>query len=230
MYNLNMKPAIEFRKVNISRNQQRTLSDVNFQIDTGHFVYIIGTNGSGKSTLIHALLGLTEIESGDIRIFGKLNTQDNVAAHIGYVPQYSGIDRNFPISVTEMIDLTCTKGSGCPTDAKGHLEFFNAGHLADRPIRNLSGGEFQKVLIARALVNNPDIVILDEPVNNLDQQSQKNLLHKLKELSQKQNKTIIIISHDHHLIEGEDYILSISEGSVKPLNGSIVEKTNHKHE
>ncbi|KXK26830.1 MAG: Zinc import ATP-binding protein ZnuC [candidate division WS6 bacterium OLB20] len=222
-----MNAAVHVKDMSVSAFGQTILRDVNLDVAAGSFTWVVGANGSGKTTLIRTILGLIEQTAGTVMIGGKLRTQQVIAQQVGYVPQYNSIDRRFPITVKEMIELACTQGPACPTDPVGHLRTFDAEQLVDRSLEKLSGGEFQKVLIARALVNDPGIVILDEPVNNLDQESQDTLLAKLKQLNSMSGKTVIIISHDHHLIGKQDSVLLVAE---KTVTASSPEKVLHMEE
>lgn len=223
--------AISINNLKVIRGGHTIVSDVTVNIAKASFTYIVGANGSGKTTLIQAILGLIPLDSGKVKLFGEPRTLATTAKYIGYVPQYNTIDRSFPITAREVIELACIQGTHCPTSPKGHLELFEAGHLVNKPIKSLSGGEFQKVLIARAMVNDPEILILDEPVNNLDQKSQRALITKLHELSENEAKTVLLITHDHHLIDQEDdAVLLVSDRTVSAGIGKKMLKTLEHHE
>lgn len=208
-----MSQAINVQSLQVRLDQYDVLSDLNFTIDQGNFVYILGDNGSGKTTLIKTILGLIKPTSGSISIFEQPLSQDMVAQHIAYVPQRSEIDRTFPMSVEEMIRLECEHAHTCELGADGHLEAFASSELKSRRISQLSGGEFQRVLIARALVTSPDILILDEPFNNLDKNIQETLYLLLQELNS-EGKTIIVITHDHNLISQDSKLLLLEQGRI----------------
>ena len=213
-----MTNAIKVENLFVDYGKYPVLEDVNFKIEQGEMVYIFGANGSGKSTLIKSILGINSPSKGSIEIFGKKNTPNNVSKYCGYVPQYSSIDRSFPISVREIIDLECSVGNTmCSQSPQSHLSVFGAEHLLDKKLDALSGGEFQKVMIARALTSDPEILIMDEPINNLDDGSQKELIKFIEELNEKFKKTILIISHDFNIIrhDSNNKILYVSQGHVR---------------
>ena len=228
--------AISVKDLSLTLGGHQVLDNISFTINQGDLTYILGANGSGKSTLVKAILGLINYDQGKIEIMGKESTQDIVSRYVGYVPQYSKIDRNFPISVQEMIDLECTYGDNCHVGAAGHLAFLDSQHLVKRKISNLSGGEFQKVLIARAFVKDPQIMIFDEPINNLDHNSQDELLRLLKKINEENSKTVIIISHDHQIINRRtDRILYLSNhkvlsGDTEEILAKHLSNPEHKHD
>lgn len=180
------------------------LQDVSFQIQRGDYTAIIGPNGGGKSTLIKLILGLLEKDNGEIKLFGQTPSL-SALKKIGYVSQsISKLDENFPISVKEVITLgliankplftRITKSDEARIDAV--LLKMNIRDLKDAKINELSGGQRQRVMIAKALVNDPQILILDEPNTGVDKQSQINFYALLKELNEKENITILFITHD----------------------------------
>jgi len=175
--------------------QHTALSHVNFTVEEKEFIGIIGPNGGGKTTLIKAILGLKKIDEGRIVVDAK--------EVVGYVPQVSTFDKGFPISVMDVI-LTghLPKKIKFGHRFKGHDEShalrvmtqLGIDGLASRQIGQLSGGQMQRVLIARALMNHPTVLVLDEPTASVDQGTKVDIYEMLKSL----NKviTIIIITHD----------------------------------
>lgn len=194
------------------------LKDCSITINQGDFILITGTNGSGKSTFAKALLGLIPKMSGSIS-FDPDSLKKPLSRFIGYVPQYTDIDRSFPISVREVISLGCVKGLSCPLDPEEHLTSLASGYLIDRKLSELSGGEMQRVLIARALINDPKIILLDEPTNNLDTESQQRLIDLLRRLHN-EGKTVMLITHDHNLIDlfTEVRVLHFQDGHVSEID------------
>lgn len=191
------RPLIKIKNLNSGYGNQIVIKDNNIEIFEKDFILITGTNGAGKSTFVKTLLGLIPVKSGKIE-FNSQKVVQPMSSFIGYVPQYIDIDRTFPISVREVISLGCVKGANCPLDPEEHLKDLGSEYLIDKKISDLSGGELQRVLIARGLINNPKVVILDEPTNNLDAESRSKLISLLKKLN-KQGKTVIIITHDFNL-------------------------------
>ncbi len=187
--------AIQIEKVTIKYNDKIILQNLNFDIDRGTLNFILGGNGAGKSTLIRSIMGLHKNYQGTIKIFSKPNNQKTISKHIAYVPQYINIDRTFPITVKEFIWIECHLKKSCPVGILGHLKLFNLQNLKDKKISELSGGQFQKLLIARSLISNSDILILDEPTNNLDKKAHEVLSQIIKEQLEN-NVTIIIVTHN----------------------------------
>jgi zinc transport system ATP-binding protein len=212
---MNKIKAVTFENVSIELDKIEVIHNANFSIDQGEFVYLLGSNGSGKSTLIKSILNLIPIKSGNIKIFGNKPTQKIISQYFGYVPQYTYIDRKFPISVQEMIKLECHNANSCQISVDEHLEILDALKLKNKKISDLSGGEFQKILIARALVTDPEILILDEPTNNLDKATQKALIKLLGRINKELQKTIILVTHDHSIAEeSEQNSILIVDGNL----------------
>jgi len=192
------KIAIQIERLNVVLGGQEILSDIHMHIDAGEIAFIIGPNGGGKTTLIRTIMGLVPKISGEIKIFGKLNASSAVAKNIAYVPQYSTIDRSFPITVSEVLEMAFAKLS--KREVLAALAEMEMQDYADRKITGLSGGEFQRILISRALLNKPKILILDEPTNNLDAKTQERLFSLVKKINRSLGLTIIVITHDINII------------------------------
>ncbi len=197
-------PAFSIKNLELRYKDNTVISKLTCDIAAHKISYIIGSNGAGKSTLVKTLIGTLKPHTGTIRIFGKPLDSKAIAEHVGYVPQYSSIDRSFPITVNEMIALECNQKTHCNIGILGHLKIFNAEKLINKKISELSGGELQKALIARALVTNPEILILDEPFNNLDHKTEFDLIALLKNLEAEHGKTIIFVTHDLSIINLEN--------------------------
>jgi len=223
------RTAIEVKDLTVELDEQIILNNISFKISAGSIVHLLGGNGSGKSTLIRTILGLIPEKAGQIKIFNKPRTQAEVAKNIGYVPQYSQIDKEFPISVNEVINLECTNAGSCDIGVKEHLGAFYAQDLIERKISNLSGGEFQKVIIARALVTDPSVLILDEPTNNLDHETKAKLFEVIKRLADEHNKTILFVSHDHNIVKStSDEVLFLDHGKLHSDSARHLLKGHHQ--
>lgn len=186
---------IDIKNVTVMYDQYKALDDVSLSVEQGAFCGLIGPNGGGKSTLLKTILGLIKPQSGTITI--------NTKNPIGYVPQFSNFQFSFPITVNEVIMMGRLPIPMKPffrikksdSDiANGVMDQLGITDLKERQISQLSGGQMQKVLIARALTVNPDILILDEPTSSIDSQSKKDIFNILKDLNKEM--TILIVSHD----------------------------------
>ncbi len=195
--------------------QKDLLNDVSFQIDKNDFVGIVGGNGSGKSTLLKLILGILRPDSGDIKIFDK--SPDEAKDQIGYLSQFEDIDFDFPITAYSIVlsgrinNAFINKYSSKDhLKAREALQDIGAWNLRDENLKDLSGGQKQKIFLARALVNDPKLLVLDEPLVNLDIKSQTDFYEHLKELNEK--ITIIVVDHNLEiLIQYADKIICIDK-------------------
>lgn len=210
---------LSLKKLKLGYGDNVVIKDASFELEQGDFACVVGTNGSGKSTLIRGILDLIKPQAGKIKYGEGLNR-----TKIGYLPQESRADSNFPATVEEVVL------SGC----LGHMRFrpFYCHHerehveqslktlgiskLKKKSFSSLSGGQKQKVLLARSLSATEQLLILDEPSNNLDYGSRKDFYRTLKKLNEEQKLTIIMITHD---LDADDLIgnkvIAINDGVVK---------------
>jgi zinc transport system ATP-binding protein len=190
--------ALELKNVTVNINGNPVLEDVNLIVDKNDFVAIIGPNGGGKSTLLKTILGLIKPESGEIKILGQ--NQMDALKKIGYLPQKSYFDLSFPINVFDVVLMGRYKGLFKNYDKKDRNAVINALksvdmlEFRDRQINELSGGQMQRVFIARALVREPQLLLLDEPTASIDPEMQKSFYELLSSL--KNRMTIILVTHD----------------------------------
>jgi zinc transport system ATP-binding protein len=192
--------VVEFRGVNFGYGAAPLLTDISFTIAAGEFFGIIGPNASGKTSLLKLMLGLLRPNQGRIRVLGKPPAE--ALSRVGYVPQHPSFARNIPFSVLELVLVgrlgtgrTVGAFSGKDRDlASRVLEEMEISHLAGRRVHTLSGGELQRVLIARALVCEPALLILDEPTANIDISAEQDVFALLR--SHSRRMTIVIVSHD----------------------------------
>ena len=187
------------------------LNDVSLSVNAGEFVFITGANGSGKSTLTKGIAGLLPLSSGTISRTHKL----------GYVPQVEEADRNFPASVWEIV-ITGTQGQGGLFYSMGSkrraliaMEELGIRDLAERGIRALSGGQMRRVLLARALCGEPELLLLDEPCAGLDVESHELLFSVLRK-SVASGCGVIMVTHDASDLEGihADRVITLSHGRI----------------
>ncbi len=204
-----MQTAIKIKNLSVIYGNTEALTDVCVDIKKGEFLGIIGPNGGGKSTLLKSILGLTKGAKGEIEIMGKPNLKNT--ALVGYVPQFALMDRKFPISVIDVIKTGFLKNGIHPfhhyrkDDRKKALEYLKRvgiEELCDRQISELSGGEFQRMLVARALATNPQILLLDEPTASVDPLSREQIYKLLSELNH-EGITIVLVTHDMLAIASE---------------------------
>lgn len=196
-----MEKAIAVKELHVSYHGNEAVRDVTFSIDQGSMVGIIGPNGAGKSTLIKALLGLLPKDKGMVRFFGKEPAE--VRKKIAYVPQRSNIDWTFPITVMDTVLIGTYPSLGFFKFPKKRekalalecLKKVGLEEFRDRQIGELSGGQQQRVFLARALVQQPELLLLDEPFVGIDVASEETIVHILKELQQ-EGKTIVVVHHD----------------------------------
>ncbi len=166
------------------------LSNVSLSVHKGEIVTIIGPNGAGKTTLIRALLGLLPINGGRV-------THPGTDPIIGYVPQKIDIDETLPLTVRRFLDLAGPVAQGRREKV---LNEVGAGHLQMRPMQRLSGGELRRVLLARALLRQPDLLVLDEPVSGVDVIGQADLYQLISRLRDEYECGVLMVSHDLHVV------------------------------
>jgi zinc transport system ATP-binding protein len=187
-------PAVKVKDLGVTIGRYDILKRVTFTIPQKKQTVIIGPNGAGKSTLVSALLGETPLVSGKIDFYPERPV-------FGFVPQRLDFDRGLPLTVSEFMSLEKTPVPlwlGVPKKARKHnlvfLEMVKAAHLLDRPLGSLSGGETQRVFLAKALMEKPDILVLDEPATGVDIQGEQLLCEILENM--KKDFTIVMVSHD----------------------------------
>ncbi len=196
------KKALRIEGVHLTKGENDILRDINLELDRGDFLGIIGPNGGGKTTLLKIILGLLEPDKGKVRVFGK--RPSSFRGKVSYVPQHTDFDAEFPINVWNVVLMGRIGRLGLKPfysredkrKAKKALKKVEMHRFKDRQFSSLSGGEQQRVLMARALVSEPEILLLDEPTASVDEKIKTSIYELLKELNEKQNKTIILISHD----------------------------------
>lgn len=189
---------IELRNVSFSYSTKPLLDNVNITVEERDFLGIIGSNGSGKSTLIKLMMGLLKAQQGTI----ERRRADGTVPAIGYLPQCSSIDRMFPMSVREAVSqgLTDKRNFFNPfaridtSLVDEAMERMMVSRLAKKSIGQLSGGELQRTLLARAVVSRPDIIFLDEPSTYLDNRSETHLYELIGQLNE--SCAVVLVGHD----------------------------------
>ena len=197
------KEIIKLDNISFSYNKDEFLKNINFSIYENDFVGIVGPNGGGKTTLLKLILGLLEPKKGKIYVFGK--SPKNARYKIGYLSQFKNIDFDFPVTAEEIVLLSRIGNKVFKRYNREDKEIvekvlakLGISKLRDKKLNELSGGEKQRVFVARALVNHPKILLLDEPMSNLDMHIQEEFYNILKELNKK--IAIVIVDHDFEMV------------------------------
>ena len=203
-----MKTAIKLKKIGYAYANVSVLDAVSFDVQAGAFFVIIGPNGSGKTTLMKVIAGIIKSDKGSIKIHNRrlgAYSRKSLARIIAYVPQMNQID--FPFTVKEVVlmgraphlgllGLTADKDIALANEA---MVFTGIDHLAERRLDQLSGGECQRVFIARAICQSPQIILLDEPTASLDLAHQVRLMDLMQRLKDEKGVTVVMVSHDVNL-------------------------------
>ncbi len=183
------KTLVELANVGIYRSGRWLVRNIDLTVDAGEIVTIIGPNGSGKSTTAKAVIGVIEPDEGTVT-----RTKD---LQIGYVPQKLAISPAMPLTVRRLLELSGGKKSAAIDNA---LDLVGVGQLVDRQVHVLSGGEFQRVLLARALLSQPQLLVLDEPVNGVDFSGSLALYQLITSIRDETGCGVLLISHDLHVV------------------------------
>jgi len=199
-----LKPSIISKNLAVVLNGKPVLENISFEILPGELAGIIGPNGAGKTTLLRAILGLVPLHSGELQLLGSpVNQIKKLRAKIGYMPQRLLFERQFPLSVADVVAtglLTSAtllrRVNGASKMVTDTLDSVGMKHYISRPFQDLSGGEQQRVLLARALIRKPALLLLDESNTGLDFPAQQRFLDLLNHLQKKRKLTIILVSHD----------------------------------
>lgn len=194
------EPLIKLDKVNLKFGKLSVLENISLEINKGETVAIIGMNGAGKTSLLKIILGLFKPTSGTV----KLNTQK-----IGYVPQRLEFDKTIPVRVDEFLR---TYSNTSKKEIHNELNNFNATNLIPKKLSELSGGELQKVLIVNALLQNPELLLLDEATAGIDIHGEEIFYKLIDDIHKKYNITIVLVSHDiHHVYANSSKVVCLSK-------------------
>ena len=241
-----MLNAIQIDNVSFRYNGLRVLDNINLVVPENEFLGIVGPNAGGKSTLLKIILGLLEANEGTVSVRGR--PPGKVGQELGYVPQHPTFPRDYPINVEQTV-LMGRVGVTRPfagytgadaSAAKQAMGETEIEHLSTRRLGTLSGGQLQRVLLARALVGQPKLLLLDEPTANIDARIESEIFDLLKQLNERM--TIVVVSHDIGFISG--YVkrvaclnrtlvchdtASIDGKTVQELYGADVHMVAHSH-
>jgi ABC-type cobalamin/Fe3+-siderophores transport system ATPase subunit len=235
-----MKNIIEINNVTVLRDKIKVLDCINLEISEGTFSVVIGPNGAGKTTLLFLINGLLRPTIGNVRVFGeqfKGIQQLLLRKRIGYVPQHIYIDQKMPFSVIETVSIGRFAKIGLfkriskndKLIIRNAMELTGILDIAEKPIGHLSGGEKQKVSIARAIAQEPEIILFDEPISNLDPKSQKDIINIVEKIYKKTKCTVVFVTHIlSHIPDSCNNVIMLKKGKLvkagKPDN-IINEKT-----
>lgn len=192
-------PAVHVRDLGIAYGRREALRGITFDAGRGSFVAVLGPNGSGKTSLIKALVGIVDPAAGQVHVFGR---PPRGARDVGYVPQVKTLERRFPATALELVvsgirgrwPARCSaaeKEAACKA-----LRSIGGEHLAPRQLSALSGGELQRIYLARSLIRQPRLVLLDEPATGVDAAGASDLFDVLESYQHLQDATIIMVTHD----------------------------------
>jgi len=184
-----MPSLVTLNNISVRFGERRVLSDISLTLQPGRILTLLGPNGAGKSTLVRVVLGLLPVSGGTVERDRDLR--------IGYVPQKLHIDATLPLSVERFMRL---RPGVRKVDVLPALKRVQAGHLLNSPLQKLSGGETQRVLLARALLNQPQLLVLDEPTQGVDVNGQVALYDLINQLRNELNCAVLMVSHDLHLV------------------------------
>lgn len=220
-----MVSIIEFRNVSVGYEDKMVLEGLNFEIEKGEFIGIIGSNGSGKTTLLKTLLGIINPVEGEIKVLGKklFSSLPEIRKKIGYVPQKTYINPKMPVLAKEVVLMGRYGQIGISKwpkkedyeAAKKALREVGMYEKRNEPFGHLSGGQQQRIYIARAIVQEPEILLLDEPTTGLDVKSQESIVNLIESLHREKSLTVLFVTHDVNSIS------SIAD-RVMYLKGKII--------
>jgi zinc/manganese transport system ATP-binding protein len=214
--------AIELREVTLRLGGRDVLAGVSLEIAAGEFVGVLGPNGSGKTTLMRAILGLTPASRGKIRVFGRAAARGNPA--IGYMPQTRTAGGNLRLSGWDFVATAFSghrlglpfAGRAARVEVDRVLALVGADQLARRPLAEISGGERQRLLLAQALIGRPQLLLLDEPLANLDPRFQGDAIALTKLLQVELGITILFSAHElNPLLGAVDRVLYLGRGQAE---------------
>jgi zinc/manganese transport system ATP-binding protein len=230
--------ALAVDGVSVRLGGRDVLRDVTFSIKPGEFVGLIGANGAGKTTLMRVILGLLQPAAGEVRVGGTSSTPRSADARrprrggIGYVPQKIQLDPDIPLRARDLVALGLDgQRLGFPLPSRSRralvdqmLHAVDAGHLADARVGNLSGGEQQRIMIAHALISRPGLLLLDEPLANLDIANEQEVVALLARITAEQHIAVLISAHEMNpLLPVMDRIVYMAAGrAASGTTGEVI--------
>ena len=202
------------KAISLNLNNQQILKDINLELKKGEITTLIGPNGGGKTSIARILIGILKASSGEVFISRN--------AKIGYMPQKLEIEKTIPLRVIDFLNLSAS------LQDEGRLltlaQKLNIENILEKSIHKISGGELQKALLVKTLINNPDILVLDEPTGYMDIAAQAEFYQIIEEIREQKNCAILIISHDLHIVmQKTNQVVCVNhhiccEGSPESIN------------
>jgi zinc/manganese transport system ATP-binding protein len=213
------EPVIELKNVRIQLGGRTILEDINMTVSEGELIAILGPNGSGKTTLLKLLLGLVKSSAGVVRVLGKPPRRGNES--IGYAPQHRVLEADLALRARDVVGFGLDGhrwGIGLPSRKRSAmidtaLQEVDATDFADAPVGQLSGGEQQRLLIAQALLTNPRLLLLDEPLANLDISHEQEIVTLIDKVCRTRKVAVLLVSHDiNPLLPVVDRVMYMAHG------------------
>lgn len=232
--------AVYVRDLTVVKEGFRILDRVSFQVAEGSFFGIVGPNGGGKTTLLKVILGLQTPSGGKVLV---LNQPPGRCRHVGYLPQKVTFDPRFPVTGLDVVRMALDRktrsrlgGLGTDEALRWALDMSGMTRKAHLPLRQLSGGEQQRIFLARALVKRPKLLVLDEPTLGVDASALDGFMHGLERIREDRNITLLMVSHEHTVIRYHtDLVLCVSRtasllGRSQDVTTELLAKTFGHHE
>lgn len=249
---MSVRPCVELEGVGFRAGDVTVLEDVNLTVAPGDYLGLIGPNGAGKTSLLRIVLGLLAPTRGRVRLFGKAPATFREWGRIGYVPQRATMDPALPVTVAEVVTtgLGASLGWFRPLSGPGRarvrevLDQVGMRHHAATRVGALSIGQQQRVLVARALVSEPELLVLDEPTGGIDPDAQQSLYALLRHLNRERGVTLVLVSHDIAVVAREVTKLAclnrrlvfhgppadfLGDAALAALYGPAVRLVRHEH-
>lgn len=224
-----MTPAIEVDRLTVRFPGLTVLDNISFAVEAGRAVGVLGPNGGGKTTLLRALLGMEPDARGSVRLLGK-TPADLAPGTIGYIPQLRRVDRAFPALAIEVVvsGLRSTWPARIRREERDTalkaLKRTGAARLANQSVASLSGGEWQRVHLARCLARRPQLLLLDEPASGLDVAGEGDFFHLIEEYRKESGATLVMVTHDWEGVRAHaDEVLLVHGGSVRRVDPGELE-------
>ena len=215
-------PILEISGATLKYGERQIWSDLNLEVAEGEFIAVIGANGSGKTALLRSILGLVKLDAGTIKLAG----QEIRAGHpdIGYIPQHRAIEPDTPLLARDLLRFGIDGGKfGLPLPAPkakqrvtAMLSSIEAEHLAGKPVGQLSGGEFQRLRVGQALINQPKLILADEPLSALDLHQQGAITDLIDQQRRVNNSSVLFVTHDvNPILNQVNRVLYLANGRFK---------------